>query len=192
MKLENDAPPKLAPSLAPHELEPEETFDPASPERRARLQRYVKITVAGCVALCLAAAVRVGVTHAMASEDAAPAYVAAARGPEAPTTPPAPEATAAVTAAVVASSQTAAPASPKTASQEREVARRSLEQGKLRDAVSAAERATTIDPTDAETWLILGAANQELGHGAAAHAAYRACLKSAKRGPVRECRSMLH
>jgi cytochrome c-type biogenesis protein CcmH/NrfG len=57
--------------------------------------------------------------------------------------------------------------------------------------VAAGTRATAGDPGDAEGWLILGSAQQELGHAAAAREAFRSCVKSAKRGPVGECAAML-
>jgi hypothetical protein len=184
----------IAPSLAPHELllEEEVPFAPGSPERRARLQRYVKVTVAGCALLCLAAMVRVGVARVSAGseDDGSPPAITAhaaqetANVPAPPVSPPAP--------APVAEATPGAPAPPLTAVQERELARRALERGKARDAIAAAERATAADPTDAESWLILGSANQEIGHAAAARVAFRSCLKLAKRGPLRECRAMLH
>jgi hypothetical protein len=57
--------------------------------------------------------------------------------------------------------------------------------------VDAANRATTLDPGDAAGWLLLGAAQQELGHPKESRAAFSACTKLAKHGDVRECRAML-
>jgi hypothetical protein len=200
MRSEHASKSKIGSSLAPHELEPDadERYIAASPEHRARLQLYVKVTVGACVALCLAAIVRVGISRAMASEDDARPYVSAAvRAPEpvapgttdppAPTTPPA-------AAPVATSAHPSAPAAiasaPKTAGEARDLARRALERGKARDALAAAEQATTLDPSDADAWLLLGAANQEMGRPAAARTAFTACVKSAKHGPVRERRAM--
>jgi len=295
-----------APSVAPYELGFEEEEDPFAqfaqvpPERRERLQRYVMATVAGCVAVCLAAMVRVGVARVTASNDDMPVVAAmphdapppplavvAAKEPErvvaasdipaptpmaeepaaerteiepapssvavstngsavgAPVSSPTAAATTALAASVspvvapLAAPPVAAPAptpapaaepspalaaaptslapaksvasvgaktapansppplttstkgSAKSASEEREVARKALEHGRLRDAAAAAERAAALDPGDAEAWLILGAARQELGQGAAAHAAFKSCVQSGKRGPVGECRAML-
>jgi Flp pilus assembly protein TadD len=189
-------------SLSPHEFiaDERETYPQTSPEHRARLQRYVKVTVAACVALCLAAVIRVGVSRLVPSPEASLPSRAAAAHPS--------EALAPVVPASLATPTTAAPSAPgaapvravasapalsltKTAAQEREAARRALEKGKLKDAVAAAERATASDPTDAEAWLILGAASGELGHMGAARDAYRSCAKLAKHGPVRECAAML-
>jgi len=204
--------PSATPSLAPHAIsiddgEAEGLYGPVarpvSPEHRQKLQRYVKATVAACVVLCVAAIGRVGLSRVLAAHEAdAPTTLAAAHAPD--VSPPPSLAVAPPVAAPVAAAPpvaVAAPApvtpaappaaAPKTGLQERESARRSLERGKLRDAIDAGERATTLDPTDAESWLILGAAHQELGHGGAARTAFRACVKSANRGPVRECRAML-
>ncbi|MGO8992935.1 MAG: tetratricopeptide repeat protein [Polyangiaceae bacterium] len=201
------------PSLAPHQISLEaegaESYAPPSPEHRARLQRYVKATVAGCVIVCMAAMVRVGIAHVFPSADQAapPHAVVAARITESAPAPNAAPDVAAPVAAVAANAPSAEQPSPaaapgavvppspvatsKTATQEREAARRALERGKLKDAVAAAERASEGDPSDAEAWLILGAAQQELGHAALARDAFRSCLKSAKHGPIRECRAML-
>jgi hypothetical protein len=197
-------------SLAPHELAPEAdeeiAFAPGSPERRARLQRYVKLTVAACTLLCVAAVVRVGVARIAGSAEteesailaarvaaAPPAAIASPPVASPPVAPPAeappPVVTAGTTAPSAAAPAASAPSG--TAVEDRELARHLLEHGRTRDAIAAAERATASDPTDAESWLILGSANQELGRSAAARAAFRSCLKSAKRGPLRECRAML-
>jgi cytochrome c-type biogenesis protein CcmH/NrfG len=92
----------------------------------------------------------------------------------------------------VAAPPVADPAPPaKSAKEEKEDARRSLERGKLKDSVEAGERSVALDATDAEAWLILGSAEQELGHGKSAREAFLQCTKEAKTGPVRECSLML-
>jgi hypothetical protein len=198
--------PKVAPSLSPHELHVEEpeSYPRTSPEHRARLRRYVKGTVAVCVALCTTAIVRVALSHLLSpgDEGSPPSRFAAAQLGSARETPPEsppsgvtqaafpPVAAAApVPLRTITSSATLSPA--KTAYRDRETARRALEAGKPKDALAAAERATVSDPADAEGWLILGAAHGELGHVAAARDAFRSCARSAKRGPVRECAAML-
>jgi cytochrome c-type biogenesis protein CcmH/NrfG len=221
----------VAPSLAPYDIALDEParYAPVSPERRRKLTRYVSVTVGVCMAVCLVAAVRVGVSRAMASSeteessglslaatsdrgagylDQAP--VAAPRAVEV-ASPPAATTGAAEESGAKATARQATPpsrlelgtASPtvkalaasasgdRTASEERELARRALERGKMREAIGAAERSTALDPSDAEAWLILGAAKQEIGHGSEALAAFRSCTKVAKKGPVSECRSML-
>ena len=66
-----------------------------------------------------------------------------------------------------------------------------LEQRKLDDSVAAGERATQLDPTDADAWLILGAAYHDQGNVLAARRSYAACAKQATRGEVRECKFLL-
>lgn len=102
--------------------------------------------------------------------------------PEAPKAEAAPEP--AKTAPAVA-------AGDKTALQEKNDARRSLERGKLADAIEAGERSVALDPTDGEAWLLLGAAYQEKGNNADARRCYASCVKEGKRGPLGECRAML-
>ncbi len=101
-------------------------------------------------------------------------------------------------AAALAKGEDAKPASPavatgdKTAPQEKVDARRNLERGKLVEAIEAGERSVALDPQDGEAWLLLGAAYQEKGKNAEARRCYKACLSEGKRGPLGECRAMLH
>ena len=80
----------------------------------------------------------------------------------------------------------------KTALQEKVDARRNLERGKLAESIEAGERSVALDPQDGEAWLLLGAAYQEKGKNADARRCYKACLSEGKRGPLGECRAMLH
>ncbi len=169
------------------------------PERRKKLAGYVKIAVGISAALCLAAVARVGFSsgdHGGSVRNAAAAQVAHApitamahADPVAPTAPADPNAQAGRDHTFT---EQAAPALPlKSAHEEREDARNLLEHGKAKDAVEAATRSITVDPTDAEAWLLLGAAQQEAGHPADAHASFLACTKQAKAGNVSECGAML-
>jgi hypothetical protein len=90
---------------------------------------------------------------------------------EAPTEPPAPD--------------------PKAAAQEKRDCRNMLERGALGKAVDAGERAVTLDPTDGEAWLLLGAAYQQQGKAGEARRCFTSCTKQGKRGPLSECRAML-
>lgn len=74
---------------------------------------------------------------------------------------------------------------------EKVVARQALEQGKVAEAVAAGERSVSADPTDGESWLLLGAAYQEQGNLKDARRCYRACIDEGKRGPRNECGQML-
>jgi hypothetical protein len=77
------------------------------------------------------------------------------------------------------------------AMRQREASRSALERNGFTAAVEAGERAVALDPTDGESWLILGAAYQARGDAANARRCYRTCLAEAKRGPRSECAGML-
>jgi hypothetical protein len=173
------------------------------PQRRGAFMRYVGIAVALCAVLCLAALARIALAHAnkpieppvaLAPPTPAPSPepVAAVVPPPTPSASAAPSAVAAESAAP-AEQPSAVPDVPaKSAAEEKADARRALERGKLEDAIMAALRSTSLDPTDADAWLLLGAAYQSAGKGADARLAYSECTKEAKKGEVRECALMLH
>jgi tetratricopeptide (TPR) repeat protein len=121
--------------------------------------------------------------------------VQAAAEPAVPAPAEAVQAAAGKTAEPVAADAPAAPAvatSDKTALQEKNDSRRALERGKLADAIASGERSVALDATDGEAWLLLGAAYQEKGKNADARRCYASCLKEGKRGPLGECRAMIH
>jgi hypothetical protein len=170
------------------------------PARRGAFMRYVGIAVGLCAVVCLAAFVAQA-KHAPAAVVAAPAVTAAAAAPvPEPVASAAPAASAAAAvptpeptaSAAPAEQASAAPAVPtKTAKEEKADAERFLEKNRLGDAINSALRATSLDPEDADAWLLLGAAYQAAGKQADARLAYSECSKEAKRGEVRECRLML-
>lgn len=69
-------------------------------------------------------------------------------------------------------------------------ARRLLAAGRLPAAIEAARFVLTKDATDAETYLLLGAALQDTGRWAESTAVFNRCAQDAKRGPVDECRAL--
>ncbi len=83
------------------------------------------------------------------------------------------------------------PVSDKTAAQEKHDCQVALEHSAFKKSIEAGERSVALDPTDAEAWLLLGAAYQSLGNGAEARRAFSSCLKEGKKGPVGECRAMM-
>ncbi|MDP9001817.1 MAG: hypothetical protein M3O46_17090 [Myxococcota bacterium] len=100
-----------------------------------------------------------------------------------------------------APSDTAPPSDPvavdpkviaKEASSQKAKSRGALEWGKVADASSAGERSVELDPTDAEAWLILGAAYQQKGDSSNARRSFKACIEKGKRGPKNDCAAMLH
>jgi hypothetical protein len=167
----------------------EQSLAPVVPHaHRQKLANYVKVAMGFSVVVCLAAFTRVGLSKLEAgrgSERSAAASVVA-EAPAAPVMNAAP---------VPADAPAATPTENETplmsATEEREAARDALEHGKASDAIESATRSLKVDPTDAEAWLLLGAANQEAGHHAEAHAAFLECTKQAKTGNVGECGALL-
>jgi Flp pilus assembly protein TadD len=70
-------------------------------------------------------------------------------------------------------------------------AQRALERGLLADAVEAGEESVALDPTDADAWLVLGAAYEKRGRYADARRCFQTCAEQARRGGRWECRALL-
>jgi hypothetical protein len=70
-------------------------------------------------------------------------------------------------------------------------AQTALERGHLKTSVEAGERSVALDPSDAEAWLILGAAYQGRGRYNDARRCFTSCTKVATRGDRGECRALL-
>jgi Flp pilus assembly protein TadD len=81
---------------------------------------------------------------------------------------------------------------PKEAAKAKRASQAALERGKLGDAIESGERSVALDPTDAEAWLILGAAYQSKGDSKNARRSFKSCLEQSKRGPKWECAQMPH
>jgi hypothetical protein len=185
----NDGDDLRALGLAPH------------PQRRSDFMRYVGITVAVCAVVLVYGLARFALAkHADAPPVAVAVAPASAMPPPAPepvASAPAPTPSAAPSAEPIASAAptaepSAAPAVPqKSAKEEKAGAQRALDKGKVGDAIQSALRSTSLDPEDAEAWLLLGAAYDMQGKHVDARAAYSECAKEAKRGDVRECKLML-
>jgi hypothetical protein len=115
-------------------------------------------------------------------EQAAPAQAASAAAPVVADAP------------VPAKAQAVAepPADPKVAAaKEKAKSRGALERGNMSAAIAAGERSVALDSTDAEAWLILGAAYQQKGDAKNAVRSFRACVSQGKRGPTSDCAAML-
>jgi Flp pilus assembly protein TadD len=74
---------------------------------------------------------------------------------------------------------------------EKSASQAALERGNVGASIAAGERSVALDPTDAESWLILGAAYQQQGNDHDARRCFVACMRNANRGPKRECAAML-
>jgi tetratricopeptide (TPR) repeat protein len=70
---------------------------------------------------------------------------------------------------------------------DKKAAQQAIERGDNKTAVEMGERVLEADPSDAEVWLIVGAAYQAMGQNAKAHQAFASCVQKAKHGPIGEC-----
>jgi hypothetical protein len=122
---------------------------------------------------------------ALVSDSVPPSGDVAAAAPA-----PAPAAASAAPAAAV--DDTTAPAlDPVAAREAKRDAQHAIDRNHFADAIEAGERSVALDPTDAEAWLILGAAYQEKGSYADARRCYSSCSHRATRGPRGECNALL-
>jgi tetratricopeptide (TPR) repeat protein len=84
-----------------------------------------------------------------------------------------------------------APADAASALEAKRASQGALEKGHTEEAITAGERAVALDPTDAEAWLILGAAYDQRGARADARRCFKSCVDLARRGPRGECSALL-
>jgi hypothetical protein len=66
-----------------------------------------------------------------------------------------------------------------------------LEKGKLSLSIDLGERAVALDPTDGDTWLILGAAYMQRRDMKNARRCFSSCVTQATSGQRKECAAML-
>jgi tetratricopeptide (TPR) repeat protein len=180
--------------------------------RRLALRKYVIGAVSASLGLCVAAGAKVASVELrrdlLPEHDALPIPSAIAHalsaGPPSPITAPAmasvsshTEPAAAVSAPEVAATDTppAEASAPRVATKEavrlRELSRSALERGSLKSSIEAGERSVDADPTDAEAWLVLGAAYQETGSLDQARRCFRSCVEKGKGTSRGECAAML-
>ena len=76
------------------------------------------------------------------------------------------------------------------AAKAKNAARQLVRLGKMREAAVEARAALAVDPTDGETYLLLGAALQESGQWKEANGVFSECAKTATQGPRNECRAL--
>jgi Flp pilus assembly protein TadD len=121
---------------------------------------------------------------------AAPVVAAAPAASSAPVASAAPAASSApvvpATSAVGTGSETAGAAEQALAE-----ATKALEKGRASKAVEAAGRAVALDPTNAQAWLVLGGAYDELGSYTDARRSFSQCVHVATRGPRGDCAALL-
>jgi tetratricopeptide (TPR) repeat protein len=178
------SPPPTAVTLTPRSTVTKASTDDALdlaafPLTRPVMSPVVKVGLALAAAACLLFAGRGLIRHRARPVDTTASISVAAV---------APPITATVEETIVPSSDTLV---PESADDDKRASLAALEQGKIAEAIAAGERATKIDPTDADAWRVLGAAYQDQGNVIAARRCYRACVDSAKRGDTRECALLL-
>ncbi|MFO0676089.1 MAG: tetratricopeptide repeat protein [Polyangiaceae bacterium] len=177
--------------------------------RRAKLTKYVQWSLAFAAMLCFAAGIRgsFGRTSTDGAERSALAATPMALAVAPPTEVVLPSsvegrpfdavkvaAKAEEVPPVPALDETPAPAeetAPVDARAEKKAARVALEKGAAALAIASAKKSVDADGTDAEAWLLLGAAYQETGRARDARQAFQSCAKEAKVGPISECRALL-
>lgn len=170
--------------------------DPDVVQRRAKFAKYVTWAVGISAALCLIAVVRT--TFSSSSKTIAAANAASVKTEMVKQTPPpqaaapAPKAAEPVVKAaepVAAPVEETKPAVTGDVKEEKAKVKAALDKNKLADAIEAGQRAVTIDETDSEAWLLLGAAYQAKGELKQAQVAYKSCMeKGTKDKFQRECR----
>ena len=198
------------PVPAPLEVDDGDDVDTARARsvRRRSFSRHVMVVVALSAVLCIAGFVRSGTSASAAQRGtnavtltpfvvasaatplpSAPAIESAPPAPATEVAPAAPAEVAPPAPAPAASADAPAQVSPVEARAAREDARRALDRGAVAAAIAAGTSSVELDPTDADAWLILGAAYQVAGKSAEARDAFASCRKLAKRGDVSECRA---
>jgi len=80
---------------------------------------------------------------------------------------------------------------PAAARDAKRTSQRALDRGDAKASIEAGEQSVALDPTDAEAWLILGAAYQVRGTYSEARRCFSTCVRVAKRGPRGECGALL-
>jgi cytochrome c-type biogenesis protein CcmH/NrfG len=165
----------------------DEVRPPPAPAKRSGFARFAFGVAA---VMCLAGLVRVTIARL----GHAPERVAQAASAPAEVVPPAAAAIPEVPSEPIAADEAApAAAEPEeTAVEAKKRALSELEKRNLTAAIEAGEHSVSLDPSDGNAWLILGAAYQDTGRVADARRCYGECTKLAKRGEVKECSYMLH
>jgi hypothetical protein len=160
--------------------------------RRRRLTWYVAAACAICAAVCGIALGRARSVEGGLESWAMPTTTAMIATATTTVTVPTVTTPTMASAEPVAPPASAAPqAQGASAIALREAARRALERAQLLMSIELATSAIEADPSDADAWLILGAAQQAAGDLAAATATFSQCTHVAKRGAVGECFAML-
>lgn len=124
-------------------------------------------------------------TEAKGTETAAATPTTTTTEAPTPTEPPT------ETAAATGSSPSPPSGEAVDARESKKLAQRALDHGDATKAIEAARQSVEGDPSDAETWLILGGAYLQRGAAREARESFASCTRMATRGPRNECRALL-
>jgi Flp pilus assembly protein TadD len=69
-------------------------------------------------------------------------------------------------------------------------AKTAVREGRFKEGLALGQKAVDADPSDAESYLLVGASLQEIGQWQRAAAVFSECANKASRGPVSECRAL--
>jgi hypothetical protein len=75
--------------------------------------------------------------------------------------------------------------------EKKRASQQALEKGKLSLSIELGERAVALDPTDGDSWLILGAAYMQRRDIENARRCFSSCVTQATSGQRKECAAML-
>jgi hypothetical protein len=92
---------------------------------------------------------------------------------------------------VPAAGEGASPAPAREALEKKQASQQALEKGKLALSIELGERAVELDPTDGDSWLILGAAYLQRRDIKNARRCFSSCVTQATSGQRKECVAML-
>jgi len=150
--------------------------------------RMGSLSVAACLALIVAMTARWGGSAPHRSPTAEPAS-------SSPSSTAAAEPAAASSVATddpsASASASAPPAPPPEAAEKKNASQQALEHGRAALSIELGERAVELDPTDADRWLILGAAYMQRGDNKNARRCFTSCVEKATTGQRKECSAML-
>ena len=156
--------------------------------QRGRWLRTGSFSVAACLALLVATTARWGSSaqHHSPTEELASDSTPLASGAERAASSSDPS-----DVPLVGTAASAPQAPPAEAAEKKNASQQALEHGKVGLSIELGERAVELDPTDADGWLILGAAYMQRGDNKNARRCFTSCVEKATTGQRKECAAMM-
>jgi cytochrome c-type biogenesis protein CcmH/NrfG len=183
----SDAPPRPETAAYAATAEAARSRVEGDPQRR-RWLRTGSFSVAACLALLVATTARWGglAQHRSSTEKSASDSTPLAPGAERAASSSDPS-----DVPLVGPAASAAPAPPAEAAEKKNASQQALEHGKVGLSIELGERAVQLDPTDADSWLILGAGYMQRGDNKNARRCFTSCVEKATTGERKECAAMM-